>query len=787
MYNELIEKFLDFDESQRDEAWATELVKQVLLNANPVIDKAEYDRRKKILFGQFNESDLNRVFTGKTMERLKKKLSSSFVPFFERVRTALIADRDQTGLTITVDSLDPEKEMRKKKDKDLLINRKAIEALLNGITANNGMPPKKFTSEDYNGNMEKFDEMGLNEQDPDDLNFFLDTHWGLKAEIELSKVINPVARINQLSRKYNRYINDILIDLTIFSQISIDQVEGKIKIEDIRPYAVDVLHASGDTNDFKEAQAFNIRHETNIRGFMRKFGAEFDFANRWSELISAVYSGDARGISGITDETGDVMFGALIPGKTCVNIHTFMDMPIKYGRCEFKTVTRERTQLAVNENGNLIKSRVTKIDPTNSVNVDEKSAEDTYYAYYFNITGVSPILVKWGKVYMQNFEGLHDEYSGFTIKGNRTEGVPVATTLEPFHNMIQVSFKMTEMLINDVKPDGLLMNYSSILKVAEFLKTNSKDAPADQMSGIEMFLKMVEESPNILADSPETEEGQPMGGGNLGVQPNKKGLNSAANDLIKIIDWAELKVEKYLGTQGIDIAEPRDGYKLSLENKKRARSATAFIDTILLAHLEDINITVLLYAQDISKFPNITAYKYLESLVGEKVMGFLKTLEKAAHRYGIVLNTFNNDIQKAEIIGEAQQALRNKEISFQHYMAIRSFDSEKAAASYLAREKQIAEKKQQQNALTALQQQEAVNQKTHERAMQLENLKGEWLEKARQQQAQGFIGAAQINSQAQIQREVLQNEGQNQRLASQAINDIDKIAETANKEAQKPV
>ena len=253
------------------------------------------------------------------------------------------------------------------------------------------------------------------------------------------------------------------------------------------------------------------------------------------------------------------------------------------------------------------------------------------------------------------------------------------------------------------------------------------------------------------------------------------------------MDWIELKVEKYLGTQGIDLAEPRDGYKLSLENKKRARSATAFIDTILLAHLEDIGITILNYAQDIAKFPDIPAYKYLETLIGEKAMGFLKTLEKAVHRYGIVLNTFNNDIQKAEIIGEAQQAMRNKEISFQHYMAIRSFDSEKAAASYLAREKQIAEKKAQQNALTALQQQEAVNAKAHQRAKELENLKGQWLEKARQQQAQGFIGAAQINSQAQIQREVLQNEGQNQRLASQAINDIDKIAETANKEAQKPV
>lgn len=785
MYNELIEKFLDFDETEKNEAWATELVRQVLLNAKPVIDKIEYDKREKVLFGEFTDDMLKRVFTGKAMERLKLKLSNSSVFFFERVRNALINERNQSGLTITVDSLDPEKEMRKKKDKELLINKKAIEALLNGITSNNGMRPKKFTGDDFDGNMEKFDEEGLNEQDPDDVNFFFDNLWGLKAEIELSKIIKPIARINQLTRKYDKYINDILINLTIFSQISVDQVEGKIKIEHLKPYAVDVLHASGDTNDFKEAQAFNVKHETNIRGFMRKFGGNFDFTTRWSELMSAVYAGSASEYSGISDESGGVMLGT--GQKKMCSINTFMDMPIKYGYCEFKTINCTKTQISTTENGNLIKKKITKAEETSGANTEELSAEDTYYAYYFHVNTASPTLVKWGKLYMQNFDGLHDEYSGFSIKGNRQKGVAIATILEPFHNLIQVSFKMTEMLINDVKPDGYIMNYTSMLKVAEYLKSNSKDAPADQLSGIEMFLKMVEESPNLLADSPETDEGQPMGGGSSGVQPNKKGLNGAANDLIKIIDWVELKVERYLGTQGIDLAEPRDGYKLSIENKKRARGATAFIDTILLNHLEDIGITVLNYAQDISKFSDIPAYKYLESLVGEKAIEFLKTLEKAAHRYGIVINSFNNDIQLEEINAMAQQALMNKEISFANYMAIRSFDSPKQAASYLAREKQITEKKMQQNALTALQQQDAMNEKIHQRAMALEELKGKWQEKARQQQAQGFIGSAQINAQAQIQREAMQNDGQNKRLASQAINDIDKIAESANRDAQKPV
>jgi len=565
------------------------------------------------------------------------------------------------------------------------------------------------------------------------------------------------------------------------SQVYVDQIEGRIVVENLYPWELEVLH-SGEDNDLKKAQAFKRLTATNVRGFMRKFGTSFDFANDWNYLMNAAY-GTTLGsqISGITWE-GNVICGQW--GKT-VDFKNVMDLPIVYGYIEWKTINRKTKQKIKTPYGNSIKVNVNDKTPAiDGAYTEEKFSEETYYAYYLESGAINPKLVKWGRLYMQPWEGLHDEYSGFSIIVNRRKGVPVAVILEPFHYLIQVAFKMTEMLINDVKPDGLIINYSSVIKVAEYLKENAKDAPADQMSGIEMFLRMVEESPNLLADNPTGEEGETLGGGSLGVQTKKNGLNEAANDLIKIIDWIELKVEKYLGTQGIDLTDQNAGYKLSIENKKRARSATAFIDDILLTHLEDMSIIILNYIQDIAKFKDIPAYKYLECLLGTEVMEFIASMKKSPHRYGTFFDTFNNDIDLMEIRGMAEDARRENQISIEQYAVLRSFESPKQAIAYLARERKKYDQKKQQEQMTLLQQQDANNQKEHERKKELENLKGQWMERARSQEAKGFITAAQINSQAGITKQEMQEEGQNKRVASEAVSDINKVAAEANALAQ---
>lgn len=784
MISEIVEKMLDFDASAKDYAWAQEQVYLIQRDALPIITKLEYDQRKAILYGEFDKTVLDKIFSGEAMNRYKDKISKSTVYFFERIRNALIDERIDAGLTITVNSLDPEKEYKKRQDKDLLKNRKGMEALMNEVTKNNGMPPVKVKGEDFHGNVDDFDAQGMDEYDPDDIDNFFDAVWGLQAELNLQNPLNAVFRLNQFTRNFDKYITDILICLQTWSQLYVDDLEGSIKIERLEPWQVNTVHASG-SNDYKDAAGFDICKSTNVRGMMRQFGTYINFAEDWQDVLTAALGGMAHSITYISDG-GNIVWGNG-DGKG-IDYHSFMDLPIDYYYTEWKTINKETRQKVVTKDGNIRSVLVDRdTPPADDIALDERYYEETYRAYSFRLGSVNrPKLIKWGKLYMQDIEGLHDQYSGFSIIGNSRSGASVAMTLKPLHQILNVSFQMLEMLINDIKPDGLIMNYSSILQVAEAL-FKAKDTPEDKRTGIQLFLKMVEESPNLLADTPRGPEDEPLGGGSLGVTPKKNGLNDAAPEIIKIMDWVEAKAEKYLGTEPLTPTSPNDGYKLAIENKKRARSSTSFIDFILLNHMEDLSTGILNKVQVISRYKDIPAYKTLECSVGEKVLMFISKMKKATHRYGIYLDTFNNDITLMEIRGQAQEAMRADKISLEQYMVLMSIESPKQAAVYLAYQRKKTQKQQQKQAMAALQQQDALAQQAFMRQKQLDDNKGEWARKARAEEALGFSNAAQINAKAAIERERMQQEGQNNRATEKANNEIDQIAEEARSNAIKPL
>jgi len=795
MYNnDILRVILDQDGDEKDIDWASRSVGLVLLNAKPIMSKTDYDLAENILMGKFPDARLDRIFTGATMRTLKEKLSKdSTVYFFERIRNALIDERNQAELTITVNSLDPLKETKKKNDKELLKNRKGIEGLMNEITGNNGMPPIKVEGDDYSGNVDDFDEQGGDEFDATDVDTFFSMAWGLKDEWAYQNVINNVFKENEVISNYDKYLNKILISLHNCSQVYVDEIEGSIKIKPLYPWQIEVLHATG-SNDFKDADGFNLPNmQTNIRGFMRKFGSHFDFENDWPQLLTAATGtgNSSGGYSGITTRTvtdeSQIIYGNS-SGQT-IDFHRLIEMPISYRYTEWKTITKVEKQKVVTKEGNIISQKVSAANARlDGAPTEIKYHEDTYYAYSLE-TGntLNPKVIKWGKVYMQNFDGAQDEYSGFTIKVNKRDGVPVVDIMKPFWNMINVTFKMLEMLVNDIKPDGLNINYSSMLSVAEYLKSNSKDLPDDVKSGVDLFLEMVQESPNLITDTPKGEEGEVLGGGSSGVSVRKNGLNATAVDCMKVIDWCEAKVNLYLGTQGIELIPPEDGFKVSIENRKRTRAATSFIDFIMLSHLKDISITVMNYAQDITGFKDIPAYKYLEYSVGYKVMEYIASKEKSPHRYGTFIETFNNDIQLMEIRGRAGQALDQKEITLEQYMVLMSLKNPVQVAMQLAYDRKKAEKKKQEEVMAAMKGQDALAEAAFQRQLQLEDKKGEWQRMARQSEAQGFISAANLNSSARITTEQMKQDGQNNRVASEGQNKLDEINQKANSEAQKPL
>jgi hypothetical protein len=779
MLNDLLLHLLD-DEKSRDEIWITEMVRLLMQEATVLISKTDYDKNHDILFGKFSELHKNKLFQGKIMEEMKNKLSGNTVYFFEKIRNAIIDERTSAGLNISINSLDPEKEEKKKSDRDLLVNRKGIESVLSEITDNNGMPPMKIDNSDFHGNIEEFDEAGMDEMDDDNVRDFFDSKWGLKMEIDLQNPLNALLRINQITRNYDKWITDILICNKTCSQIFVDEIEGKQKIEYLRPYEVKVLHPTGG-NDCKDAQGFLIEKSTNIRGLLRRFGDSISLERNWQDLLGSINSGRTDTYKGIS-ENGTAILGE---NSNCIDLRNFLDYNINYAYAEFRVLSSNTSMVGVNANGNIVSMPYHKEAVVqDGWNTETKFKEDTYRAYYINV-GATPKVIKWGKLYMQPTEGVNDEYSGFSILVNQRFGVPMVDILKPFYNIMQVSFIMFEMLVNDIKPDGYLYNYDSLVKVAEHLQ-QAKDTPSDIKNAIADLLSQQQNSPNKITVTPKDDEDKIIGGDAFGIKKVENGLNNAALDLMKIMDWCEKKAESYLGTQGIEFAEPKDGFKLSLENRRRTRAATQFIDFILLNHLEDIAITILNYTQDIAKYKDIPAYKYLESLVGSRIMHSISQMKKSPHRYGLVVDTFNNDIQLLELRQMAQADVAQQRLTLEQYAFVVKFDNINQAIYYLAQERKKADKKKQKDQLTIIQQEDAAAEKAFKRQLKLEDKKGEWLRLARAEEAKGFTNAAQLNANASITREQMKNEGQNTRLAQTAINDVNKIAENANADAQRP-
>lgn len=772
MLSDVLEQFLELDETKKTKDWANNLLSLIRRDARPLISKSEYESLKKIFFGKISDEDLNKIFKSKEMQNVKDKLSKSTLFFNERIRNSLIDDRTASGLRVTVNSLDPEKEDKKTADKELLINRKGIEAILSEITSNNGMPPITVGGDDFNGNVEEFDKEGYNEFNKEQMDVFFDTKWGLKQEFILQPALDAVVKTNKINRNLDKYINDILFCLINVSQVFVDELEGKIAIKYLKPYEVQIY---GDTssNDCKDANAILVEKKSNIRGILRRFGNSINLDRDWESLLHAV---NYHAKTGDTPYTGIGTLGEAINyGEVgnLISVTDFLDSMIGYGECEFKTFNCKNTYTKISENGNKVFANPETDAMENGFSKDSKYKEDTIKVIYLMTGETNQEIIKWGKVFMMPMEGFNDEYSGFSYLVTRREGISASEMIKPYWEIAQRSFQMFEMLVNDVKPDGYLYVYESLTKVAEYLQ-KSTDAPTDIRNNIEALLSMYQDSPNRITTIPMDDEDNIVGGGAFGTQKLDNGLNKTAIELMKILDWCEQKVTTYLATQGIEIAEPRDGFKLSIENKRRTRAATAYIDNILLTHLEDISITSINYILDVSHFKNTQAYKYLKTLVGEKTIKSISELEKSPHRYGTFIDSFNNDVDLMEIHEIARLSYINKEISMEQYLYIRSFDSPKQARYYLIKEKNIAEQKRQESLLS---QQEAELRKLgreHELKMALEDKKGEWMRLSRREEAKGFSDAAYYNAQSALAREHLKQGGLNSREAQKSTTAIEK-------------
>src|SRR5207244_865370 len=176
------------------------------------------------------------------------------VAMMEKYRNILIAERDKAGVKVGLNSIDPTVvEADKKHDRDLLANRKTIEAAISTLNAKIGEPPFKVKKELFKGNIDQFDEIGLNDEEDEDLNYFFATFWRLLQEIKGELPLNHFFLHNKVAGNITKWCNDILAKKAIAGQVYLNQQSGAVDIKYLAPEQVRVIW--GENQDFSDAQA----------------------------------------------------------------------------------------------------------------------------------------------------------------------------------------------------------------------------------------------------------------------------------------------------------------------------------------------------------------------------------------------------------------------------------------------------------------------------------------------------------------------------------------------------
>jgi hypothetical protein len=219
--------YYEFDVAKKNQGWANRLITEFRLFMTPLVDSRRSATNKSYLYGTQSVEKYKKKF-----RKNGKDLPFDFTPLavFEKYRNILTAEREKAGIYVQLNSLDPSAKKAKEKDRKLLEGRKQIEGIMNYTDLSIGRAPynlMKDTDENgdkhFNGNVEQFDEMGLNPNDPKDISYFFQNFFRLDAEIEAETIVNYFVKLHELPEYLKLWFDEILANKAIAGRVYADE------------------------------------------------------------------------------------------------------------------------------------------------------------------------------------------------------------------------------------------------------------------------------------------------------------------------------------------------------------------------------------------------------------------------------------------------------------------------------------------------------------------------------------------------------------------------------------
>jgi len=783
MIGTAFEVYKEVDPAKKNAKWADLCLTILRRDWRPLINPLRARANKALLLSQQPMGAIMATFKDKNFLE-----TTEFNPLgiMENLKNTLVEEITKTPPKAELRAVDPSAINERAEDIELLKNRKIVQGDISKYQGQIGMPPYKVDYGKFKGNAEQFDKMGLDDSDPDDINFYERNFQRLLYEIAGQSVVNNVMKLNRFDEER---IEDFVIDAMAYKAICyqpyVDKITGEIKYRYIYPETA--MGLFGDANDGHDDICRGWQDNVTVMEWLQMAGDEFNWETDWWQLLWAInfaggykYTGFVRnntvyncwaGNGEIAMRMGLEPLPAVTPGvgQPAGPAGNFLEWSLSYtykiyvGYIEWNTPEATATYLRKNGRPDYVEEVPFGYDLKKKKQVREYYTESFYQQQWYKCwfiatTSISQWIYSFGKVYYQQFEGANDEYASGTCVFYRKKGQSAAEIARPYIKLANFAFYRMLWVIHHAKPQEDEYILEELIQLSRgFQRSYSQMAGNNAVPSIDTILTQTiqyqRENFVRLRTFPQIE------GRTIGQLPplegKRNGIDPIAATLQAVVSWAEAQIANKIGMNPLRtgaMPQPRQSYKSEVNSIENSFNATGYVYRMIQYVKERVATTTLNYTIDIIKFKDSLPYNWLKNLVGSETFGGLGLLDNfAAHRYGLYIRDYNSDIDRQEVKQAANMALQKGTITQDQWFVItQTEDYQKAnqILAFLERKKAKLMRKQQ---IQDKQIEDTMAQKAYEREKDLIVTKGKLEIEKEKEVKEGLIAAAKIAADSRIQ------------------------------------
>jgi hypothetical protein len=808
--SQAIDLINELDPDKKTYEWANKCIQSIRLYWRPLKNVTQGLDNKSIMYSM---QELQNVKDSFDDEDFKKSIKFHPLPILEPLVNSIVEDTVKNPPRAELRAEDPTAINEKKEDIERLKNRQIIETDRTELQTRVGMPPYKMPYDKFKGNIEEFDEMGLDENDPDDVNFYQKNYQRLWFEIGGQSLINNVLKTNQFDKSIiRRLVKDVFWAKAVCCQAYVDQMTGEIKYKYIDPQICRGIF--GQSNDGKDDVARGWEDAVTLGEYLALTGNAFtdDWDKNWKSLLWGInycnnqkFTGFIRG--GVTyDCCGDPQWMDRI-GCGGIETSNMLDWSMAYmykvfvGYIEFPTWEATSTKL-VNKNDKSYLEYVPYSYELKKKKIKEGYAKESnlqqqwYCSYYLATSAASQYLYKFQKVYFQRITGANDEYSNGTLCYYQEEGKSAVEIAKTYIQTANFTFYRMLWVIYKAKPDADEYVYEELLQLAgnvqrQFSQNGTATAAAAPKMDTIMndLIKNMREKHVRIRTYPRI-DGKPV----QNIYPIEKkgsgGLDPIAISMQAVTMWAEQQIAQKIGINPMRLGQnppPRESTDSEQATINASFVTTGYMYRMIQYLKEHLAIATLNYAQDILKYKDTLPYKWIKTILGNESFEALQSLEKfSAHRMGIYVDDYNTDLDRQALKNAADISLQQKTITIIQWGIITQTNNPKLGFKILAHLELKAKKKERKQALQDHQIQDAIAKNAH--AMKMEELEFDRGTKfgVAEREGQALVESAKIQAGARVEVKNLQNQAEAPKQEAKANADIQVEETKKNLEQQEP-